>query len=466
MMLKASHQVSKTVNVEGGVTFANSKPRNAPMNLGVNMVYSNGERAFMGLWTDLKSEMNNYKGAHGGLPLNGDANYYNQANSIWWTINENNTYRKETVVRPNAKVTFTPADWIRLFAEGSFNYYYVRGETRNPGTNAALDNGYYALSQSVKEQTNLNINANLNKEWGDFETHAMLRGEYYHSYTQSMSMNTTNGLAIPNKFFIANSKGPVNYSGSIGGTKTMWSAMAQVGASWKGQVYLDVTGRNDWSSALLYTDGHGTYSYFYPSVSASWLADNTFREYLPWWVSMAKFRGSWAQVGNDTDPYIVNSAYSFTNAVKDGKNIYTVSIPGTVYTQNLKPERKTSWEFGLDWRFVNNRFGIDFAYYKENTKDQIMSIPVPGVAGISSKLVNAGNIENKGIELALNATPIETKDWTWDVSATVRRLLNFIPMPANTSDFPVIQTLTTTVLVLLLRLVALMVFLCQTLLPR
>ena len=136
---------------------------------------------------------------------------------------------------------------------------------------------------------------------------------------------------------------------------------------------------------------------------------------------MAKFRGSWAQVGNDTDPYIVNSAYSFTNAVKDGKNIYTVSIPGTVYTQNLKPERKTSWEFGLDWRFVNNRFGIDFAYYKENTKDQIMSIPVPGVAGISSKLVNAGNIENKGIELALNATPIETKDWTWDVSLTYTR---------------------------------------------
>jgi len=421
MMLKASHQVSKTVNVEGGVTFANSKPRNAPMNLGVNMVYSNGERAFMGLWTDLKSEMHNYKGAHGGLPLNGDDNYYNQANSIWWSIYENNTYRKETVVRPNAKVTFTPLDWLRLSAEGSFNYYYVRGETRNPGTNAALDNGYYAISQSTKEQTNLNINANLNKDWGDFETHAMLRGEYYHSYTQSMGMNTTNGLAIPNKFFIANSKGPVNYSGSIGGTKTMWSAMAQIGASWKGQVYVDVTGRNDWSSALLYSDGHGTFSYFYPSVSASWLADNTFREYLPWWVSMAKFRGSWAQVGNDTDPYIVNSAYSFTNAVKDGKNIYTVSVPGTVYTQNLKPERKTSWEFGLDWRFVNNRFGIDFAYYKENTKDQIMTIPVPSVAGITGKLVNAGNIQNQGIELALNATPIETKDWTWDINLTYTR---------------------------------------------
>ena len=74
-----------------------------------------------------------------------------------------------------------------------------------------------------------------------------------------------------------------------------------------------------------------------------------------------------------------------------------VTIPSTAYSLNLKPERKTSWEFGLDWRFVNNRFGLDFAFYKENTKDQIMSIPVPSVAGISRKLVNAGDIQNQGM---------------------------------------------------------------------
>ena len=133
---------------------------------------------------------------------------------------------------------------------------------------------------------------------------------------------------------------------------------------------------------------------------------------------MAKFRGSWAQVGNDTQPYIINSAYSFSNVKHDGVNVPTLSVPSTAYTLNLKPERKTSWEFGLDWRFVNNRFGIDFAYYKENTKDQIMSIAVPGVSGLSSQLINAGNIENRGIELALNTTPIETKDWTWDLNFT------------------------------------------------
>ena len=414
MLLKASHKVSKTVEVEGGVTFANSNPRNSPVN--ISEYFTNG--GMLGPWVDVKSEMNNYRGSQGGLPQAGDPNEYNAANGLWWALNENVHSQKETVVRPNAKVTVTPLDWMRLSAEGSFNYYYTRYEDKQPGTGVGGEGGRYELGNTIKEQTNLNINMNLNKEWGDFETHALLRGEYYHSFVQSMSMHTNGKLVIPNKFFLGNSQNPVSSSGEIKGTKTMWSAMAQLGASWKGQVYLDVTGRNDWSSALLYSDGHGTFSYFYPSVSLSWLADNTFREYLPWWVSMAKFRGSWAQVGNDTSPYIINTAYSFTNVPHGDKSTGTLTTPGTAYSWNLKPERKTSWEFGIDWRFVNNRFGIDFAYYKENTKDQIMSIAVPSVSGLTSQLVNAGNIENKGIELSLNATPIETKDWTWDINFT------------------------------------------------
>ncbi|MDR9824507.1 TonB-dependent receptor, partial [Vibrio sp. FNV 38] len=85
-----------------------------------------------------------------------------------------------------------------------------------------------------------------------------------------------------------------------------------------------------------------------------------------------------------------------------------------------------SWELGLDWRFFNNRIGIDFTYYKENTRDQTMSISVPSVSGISSELVNAGDIQNKGIELALNTTPIETRDFRWDVDFTFTRNRNKI----------------------------------------
>jgi len=411
-LLKASHQISKTVNVEGGVTFANSTPRNSPINLGEYFTGGTFTRIYDA------SQRKLYKGSHGGLAQTAYGDEYGSlpGRSIWWSIYENDYKRKETVIRPNAKVTVTPTDWLRLVAEGSYNYYYTRSEGKNPGNGFKNEGGSYSLANSTKEQTNLNLTAYFNKDFNDWEFHAMARGEYFHSFVQAMSMSTKGGLSIPNKFFINNGKEGVDYSGTVSGTKTMWSAMAQVGASWKGQVYLDVTGRNDWSSALVYSDGHGTFSYFYPSISASWLINNTFK--LPEWISFAKVRASWAQVGNDTAPYTINSAYVFDTGKHDGNNISAAEVPNTVYSTNLKPERKNSWEFGLDWRFFNNRFGIDLAYYKDNTTDQIMTIEVPSESGVKKQVINAGNIQNKGIELALNATPIQTKDWTWDLTFT------------------------------------------------
>ena len=139
-----------------------------------------------------------------------------------------------------------------------------------------------------------------------------------------------------------------------------------------------------------------------------------------------KVRASLAQVGNDTSPYYINSGYSLKKSTGGSGLIYSLTLPTEVKDYNLRPERKTSWEVGLDWRFFNNRIGIDFTYYKENTRDQIMSISVPSVSGISRKLVNAGNIQNAGIEIALNTTPIETKDWRWDVDFTYTRNRNKI----------------------------------------
>ena len=97
----------------------------------------------------------------------------------------------------------------------------------------------------------------------------------------------------------------------------MLSIAFQASASWKDQIFVDVTGRNDWSSSLVYADGHGNYSYFYPSVNGSWILTQTFRDQLPEWVSFAKIRGSWAQVGNDTESYIINSAYSLNKRKDD-----------------------------------------------------------------------------------------------------------------------------------------------------
>ena len=304
--------------------------------------------------------------------------------------------------------------WLKFTAEANYNYYYKRNESKELGSGYANEGGMYKLGQYSKEQTNLNANLSWNKAVKDFNISGFLRGEYYHNFQQELQMQTNGGLVVPGQFFVGNSKNALTSTGTISGTKTILSVAGQLAVSWKDQVFVDVTGRNDWSSSLVYADQHGNYSYFYPSVSGSWLIHETFRGKMPQWFSFAKVRASWAQVGNDTDAYTINTAYNLYGI----DNTVGLQVPDTYYSTNLKPERKSSWEVGIDFRFLSNRIGLDATYYKENTKNQIMKISVPNESGLSYQLINAGNIQNQGVEIALNTTPIETKDWTWDLNFT------------------------------------------------
>ena len=293
------------------------------------------------------------------------------------------------------------------------------------------------MGLTTKEQTNLNTNFVFNKDFGtDWSLSGFLRGEYYHSFQQAMSQGTNGGLVVPGQYFIGNSKDTPSYSASISGEKTILSIAGQVALSWRNQLFLELTGRNDWSSSLVYADGHGNYSYFYPSVSGSWIISDTFRDSFPKWMSYLKVRASWAQVGNDTDPYKINTSYSLVSNKAGSNGVYGLEIPSTAYATDLRPERKNSWEVGIDWRFFNNRIGIDATYYKENTKDQIMTISLPSISGFSSQLINAGNIQNQGVEIALNTTPVETRDFTWDLNFvyTMNRS-KILSLHENVADF-------------------------------
>lgn len=421
LLAKATHNFSSKVSLEASMTFANSKPRNAAANLGVYFA-----QGVFGPDYNTKYLKQHYKAAHGGVASSSYGDPFGGApgNDIWWSLYENDYTQKETSVRPTLKLNVELLSWLKFIAEANYNYYYIRSEQKiADGSYANSGNGgYYGLGQSSKEQTNANVNFMFNKRFGDWSVNGFVRGEYYHNFSQIMSLGTNGGLIMPNQYFITNSKDTPNYSGKLSGKKTMLSVAFQAGVSWKDQIFVDVTGRNDWSSALVYSDTHGNYSYFYPSISGSWILSNTFRNALPEWISFLKLRGSWAQVGNDTEAYLINSAYTLnTSNVISGGKAYATEIPETMYSKNLKPERKNSWEVGLDWRFLNNRIGLDFTYYKENTKDQIMTIAVPSESGIKNEVINAGNIQNSGVEIALNTTPIQTKDWQWDLNFTYTR---------------------------------------------
>ena len=430
---KASHKITEKIKLDASMAFANSTPKNSPINIGENFVNGTWGRMY-----DPTTAKDKYKGSHGGQADSkyGDPYGVYPGLGTWWNIYENDYTKKETSVRPTIKLNIDILDWLKFNTEANYNYYYTRFENKQPGAGYANEGGKYEMGLYTKEQTNLNANFLVNKTVGDWSFNGFLRGEYYHNFVQEQTMNTEGGLIVPNQFFIANSKQTPNYTAKISGTKTMLSVAFQAGVSWRDQVFLDVTGRNDWSSALVYSDTHGTYSYFYPSVNGSWLISSTYRDQLPDWVSFAKIRGSWAQVGNDTSPYTINTAYSLNTSTTANGNYYGLSVPSSTYDQNLKPERKNAWEIGIDWRFIDNRIGIDATYYKENTKNQIMSIAVPSVSGISNQLINAGNIQNQGIELALNTVPFRNKDWEWTLDFTWTKNMNkIISLHENVADY-------------------------------
>ena len=415
-LLKATHKLNDYIEVEGSVSFTNSEPRNAQPNIGENFISGTWDRTY-----DAKYFRDKYKGDHGGIADSGHGDKWGSipGRGVWWSIWENETFQKETVVRPNLKLTIQFTPWLKWVTDGSFNYYYTRYESKRPDSSYANagSGGSYSMSETTREQTNLNTNFifdfNVNEDW---QIGGFLRGEYFNNFVFGVSANTSSGLIVPNRYFIKNSRGTIGGSGSISGTKTMLSVVAQATASFRDLLFLEATGRNDWTSALVYLDGHGNYSYFYPSFSASWLIHETFN--MPKAISFWKLRASIAQVGNDTEPYIINSAYSVSQLKNNGSDKYYMTIPNSVYDQNLKPERKTSWELGTDFRVLNNRLGLDATFYKENTRDQIMSVTLPGASGASSAYINAGNIQNTGFEVALNTTPVETRNFAWDLNFT------------------------------------------------
>lgn len=175
--------------------------------------------------------------------------------------------------------------------------------------------------------------------------------------------------------------------------------------SYQEKVFLDVTGRNDWSSTLPY----GNNSFFYPSFSTSFLLNEWVR--LPSVISFAKLRASWAQVGNDTRPYQTDKYYDRIY----GNNFTNQSV---LFNAKLKPEITASFEAGADVRFFAGRLGVDVAAYNNNSRNQILAIPLDPVTGFSSSLINAGLINSKGVEVQLNGKPVNGKKFKWNTTVT------------------------------------------------
>ncbi|MBC7923645.1 MAG: SusC/RagA family TonB-linked outer membrane protein [Ferruginibacter sp.] len=211
-------------------------------------------------------------------------------------------------------------------------------------------------------------------------------------------------LAMPGVYVIGNSLDPP-VADPYQYQKAINSVYAATQFAYQDMLFLDVTGRNDWSSSLPAANN----SYFYPSVSTSLVLNEMLA--LPRAVSFAKLRFSWAQVGNDTRPYQTQKYYD---------RIYSNGFtnPSTLYFADLKPEITSSFEAGIDLRVLNNRLGLDVAVYRNNSRNQILDTPLDITTGYSRALKNAGLISSRGVEVRLTGTPVVANRFKWNSTLT------------------------------------------------
>lgn len=198
--------------------------------------------------------------------------------------------------------------------------------------------------------------------------------------------------------------------------KQINSVFASASFGYNRMLYLDLAARNDWSSTLPSNNN----SYFYPSVSLSWVASEVLKNDM---FDFLKFRAAIAQVGNDTDPYNILLAYDLRQPFGSSSR---VSYPNTLPNSILKPEITTEYEFGTEFRLLKNRLGLNFSYYNKQTRDQIIPLSQSAATGATFKYINAGKIENKGVEVSLTGSPVKTNDFSWDITVNWARNRNKI----------------------------------------
>ena len=264
-----------------------------------------------------------------------------------------------------------------------------------------------------------------NQTFGDYSVSANVGANIMKNHYEYVYGETQGGIAIPEFYNLANSMtqaAAYNYRRE----KSINSLFGDVTLGWKNMLYLEGTLRGDKSSTLPKDNN----TYVYPSITGSWV----FSEMLKAdWLSFGKVRIGFAKVGNDTDPYQLYNTFSQYTNIDSTTPGYR--LPNTMQNPDLKPESTTSWEFGLEMNFLNNRLGFDLTYYQTNTKDEILPLSVSGTTGYLYKYVNSGEIENKGIEFGLHATPVKTHDFEWNTNLTLAHNKNKVKSLADGVDY-------------------------------
>lgn len=407
--LSGGYNLTDWMKITSSLNYVNSNSSNRP-----NNSYGSENVMYLWVWFGRQIEMSSLKDYwQPGLEGIQQYNYnYNWHDNPYLTMNENtNAFDKDRLIG-NVKVDFTLTEGLNLMVRSGMDYSNDLRTSRRAFSTQRFANGQYREDMVYFKEQNtdflLSYDRNINEDWNV----GLSAGGNHRQELNRYRRISANSLSVPGIYNFQNAAEPLAKT-HIDGEKVVNSLYGFAKVAFRNMIFLDITGRNDWSSTLP-SDNN---SYFYPSVSASAVISDMVD--LPSALSFVKLRAGWAVVGNDTDPYALRNTFSFREPFNGVQRVQASSV---LKNSNLKPEETGSYEVGTDIRLFEGRVGFDFTYYLSNTKNQILTLPISNTSGYTSRIINAGEIENSGIEIMFNATPVQADNgFVWNTRINYTR---------------------------------------------
>jgi hypothetical protein len=350
-----------------------------------------------------------------GRPLSAIPAWYDNPYAIY---HENvNNDRRDRVIG-NFKIGYDVTDWLNASVRAGTDFYedsrhqkYKAGLLADP----ALEDGGFVNDTYSVNTYNVDFVLSATKDLSENLSGNLIVGMNRYHNSVSNEFTRVQGLLVPDIYNLSNAGGTPEVS-NYSAEKEINGVYFAGQLGYKNILFVDFTGRNDWSSTL----PSGSNSYFYPSVSASFVVSDAFE--IPFF-SFAKIRAGIAQVGNDADVYQTESFFVSKRIANNQADIVfpfngapSFALGDQLANADLKPEETTSWEIGTDMRFFQGRLNFDMTYYAGKTLNQLLGLTLPSSSGFNSQFVNAGEVKNNGIELSVSGSPIQTSSgFTWDM---------------------------------------------------
>ncbi len=353
-----------------------------------------------------------------GVNKYGNHIWYNPGqglNPYWaYRYNINEDSRDRLLMTGSVKYKFT--DWLNAELKAGTDIYTTNTETKLYGKGPLSPTGKFSLGKKTFNETNLSflISAVKDDIIENIGVAATFGGNLMSRKNSGIS-SSAGELEVPNLFSLNNSKGNPGVGQEFSEHKIN-SLYGTFQLNYGKFIYVDFTGRNDWSSSL----SSANRSFFYPSLSTSFVFSEVVSAN---WLTYGKVRASYATVGNDMGPY---QLYNYYTIGKDPNGNTTAGTNNVLYNEDVKNELIKAYEVGLELKLLDNRVGFDLAFYKSNATNQLINIPINPFSGYKYKKINAGDIENKGFELMVNASPFRNENFSWDIVLNLSKNINTV----------------------------------------